>query len=279
LVTGTPTLLADGLVFAEGPRWSRDRLWFSDMHGEAVRTVDLRGRLEAVAELPGREPSGLGFLPDGTLLVVSMLEPEILRVEGQEVTVHADLSRLVKDRCNDMVVDSRGNAYVGTYPPVSDPRGVLVLVEPDGSARIVAEDVVFPNGCVIADDGRRLIVAESLGRRFSEFDIAGDGSLTGRRVFAECAPYGPDGICIDTEGALWAAMPLAHEFQRIARGGEILERISMGERLAIACTLGGPELRTLFLLTAEQLPGESIKGTHDATIHIVEVDIPGTGSP
>jgi sugar lactone lactonase YvrE len=249
------------------------------MHGEAVRTVDIGGRLETVAELPGREPSGLGFLPEGALLVVSMLEPQILRVEGQDVNVHADLSSLVNDRCNDMVVDGRGNAYVGTFPPVSDPRGVLVLVEPDGSARIVAEDVVFPNGCVVADEGRSLIVAESLGRRFTKFDIAADGSLTDRRVFAECAPYGPDGICIDAEGALWAAMPLAHEFQRIAPGGEILERIPMGERLAIACTLGGSELRTLFLLTSMQLPGESIKGTHDATIHIVEVDIPGTGSP
>ena len=278
-MTRTPTLLADGLVFAEGPRWRRERLWFSDMHGEAIRTVDLGGRLETVVELPGREPSGLGFLPDGALLVVSMLEPEILRVEGRDVTVHADLSPFVKDRCNDMVVDGRGNAYVGSFPPVSDPKGVLVLVRPDGSARVVAEDVVFPNGSVVADEGRRLIVAESLGRRFTEFDIATDGSLTGRRVFAECAPYGPDGICIDTEGALWAAMPLAHEFQRIARGGEVLERIPMGERLAIACALGGPELRTLFLLTSAQLPGESIKGTHDATIHIVEVDVPGTGSP
>jgi sugar lactone lactonase YvrE len=132
---------------------------------------------------------------------------------------------------------------------------------------------------MVADDGRRLIVAESLGRRFTEFDIELDGSLTGRRVFAECAPYGPDGICIDVEGALWAAMPLAHEFQRIGLGGEILDRIPMGDRLAIACTLGGPDMCTLFLLTSKELPGESIKGTHDATIHVVDVDVVGTGSP
>jgi sugar lactone lactonase YvrE len=278
-VTGTPKLLADGLVFAEGPRWRGERLWFSDMHGEAVRTVDLNGRVETMAELPGREPSGLGFLPDGTPLVVSMLEPEILRLDSHAVTVHASLGALVSDRCNDMVVDGRGNAYVGTFPPVSNPQGVLVLVRPDGSARIVAEDVVFPNGCVVTNDGRRLIVAESLGRRFTEFDLAEDGSLVGRRLFAECAPYGPDGICLDVEEALWAAMPLAHEFQRIARGGAVLERLPMGERFAIACALGGPDLRTLFLLTSTALPGESIKGTHDATIHTVEVDIPGTGSP
>ena len=279
VVARAPELLVDELVFAEGPRWRGDQLWFSDMHGEAVRTVDLSGRLETVVELPGREPSGLGFLPDGTLLVVSMLEPEILRVDGRDVSVHADLSTLVGDRCNDMVVDRHGNAYVGTFPPVSDPQGVLVLVGPDGAARIVAEDVAFPNGCVVADDGRRLIVAESLGRRFTEFEITPDGSLTGRRVYVDCAPYGPDGICIDTERALWAAMPLAHEFQRIAPGGEVLDRIPMGDRLAIACTLGGPELRTLFLLTSKELPGESIKSTRDAAIHIVDVRVPGTGSP
>ena len=278
-MAGSPELLVEGLVFAEVRAWRGDRLWFSDMHGEAVRTLDLSGRVETVVELPGREPSGLGFLPDGALLVVSMLEPEILRVDGHEVSVHADLRSLVSDRCNDMVVDARGNAYVGTFPPISDPRGVLVLVTPNGSARIVAEDLAFPNGCVVADDGRRLIVVESLGRRFTEFDISPDGSLAGRRVFADCAPFGPDGICLDDDGAVWAAMTLAHEFQRIAPGGEVLDRIPMGERLAIACTLGGPELRTLFLLTSKELPGEGIKGTHEATIHIVDVEVAGTGSP
>jgi sugar lactone lactonase YvrE len=220
-----PELLVEGLVFAEGPRWRGDRLWFSDMHGEAVRTVDRSGRLETVVELPGREPSGLGFLPDGTLLVVSMLEPEILRVAGGVASVHADLSGLVGDRCNDMVVDGEGNAYVGTFPSIADPKGVIVHVAPDGSSRIAADDLAFPNGSVVSDNGATLIVAESLGRRFTQFQIASDGSLTDRRVFAECAPYGPDGICLDADGAIWAAMPLAHEFQRVAPGGEVLDRI------------------------------------------------------
>jgi sugar lactone lactonase YvrE len=278
-MSNAPDLLIDGLVFGEGPRWRGDRLWFSDMHDEAVHTVDLSGRLETVVALPGREPSGLGFLPDGSLLVVSMLDRKILRVLDGEVAVHADLSALVSDRCNDMVVDDHGRAYVGTYPPPSDPQGVLVVVEPDGTARIAADGMAFPNGSVFADDGRRLIVAESLGRRFSEFDVQPDGSLINRRVYADCAPYGPDGICIDAEGALWAAMPLAHEFHRVAPGGEVLDRISMGDRLAIACTLGGREMRSLFLLTSTQLPGDGIKGTHDAAVHVVEVDVPGTGSP
>jgi sugar lactone lactonase YvrE len=278
-VSATPQLLADGFVFLEGPRWRGDHLWFSDMHGEAVHTVDLSGKVETVVALPGREPSGLGFLPDGSLLIVSMLEPEILRWDGHEVRVHANLSGLVHDRCNDMVVDARGNAYAGTYPAPPDFDGVLVLVEPDGSARIAATDVKFPNGTVITDEGRTMILAESTGRRLTGFTIEPDGSLVDREELASCGADAPDGICLDVDGAIWAAFPLPHEFRRIAPGGEVLDRIPMGDRLAIACTLGGPEMRTLFLLTALQLPGESIRGTRDAAIHIVEVDAPGTGSP
>jgi sugar lactone lactonase YvrE len=278
-MTGPPRLLVDGLVFGEGPRWRGDRLWFSDMHGEGVFTVDLDGRLQRVVALPGREPSGLGFLPDGSMLIVSMREPEILRWDGDEVTVHADLSGLVSDRCNDMVVDARGNAYVGTYPSPPDFQGVVVHVAADGSARIAAERVRFPNGSVIADDGRTLLVAESLGRRITRFTIGDDGSLSERDVYASCTPNTPDGICLDVDGAIWAGYPLGHEFHRVAPGGEVLDRIAMGERLAIACTLGGPDLRTLFLLSSLHLPGDDIVGTTTATVHVVDVDVPGTGSP
>jgi sugar lactone lactonase YvrE len=274
-----PTLLADGLVFGEGPRWRGDRLWFSDMHGEAVHTVDLDGRLDTVVELPGRRPSGLGFLPDGSLVVVSMLEREILRWDGDRIAVHADLRVLVPDGCNDMVVDARGNAYVGSFPPASDPAGVLVLVRPDGSAEIAADGLSFPNGCVIADGGRTLIVAESLGRRFTRFTIADDATLSDRTVFADVAPRGPDGICLDTDGGVWAAMTLAREFVRVAPGGEIVETVAIDGRLAIACALGGPDLRTLFLLTALEHAPDALRGTRDATIHVVEVDVPGAGSP
>src|SRR5512144_325056 len=197
----TPTRLVDGLVFGEGPRWRDDRLWFSDMHGEAVHTVDLDGHLETVVQVRGRRPSGLGFLPDGSLLIVSMLEREILRWDGADLSVHADLSPLVPDGLNDMVVDAGGNAYVGSFPPATDPAGVLVLVRPDGAAEIAARDLSFPNGSVIGDGGGALIVAESLGRRFSRFAIADDGTLSDRAVFADVAPRGPDGICVDAEGA------------------------------------------------------------------------------
>jgi len=274
-----PRRLLDGLVFAEGPRWRGDRLWFSDMHGEAVCTVDLAGRQETIVELPGRRPSGLGFLPDGTPLVVSMGEPEVLRIDGGVASRHADLRPLVDHECNDMVVDAQGNAYVGSYPAsIEHPEGPIVLVRPDGTAEVAADGLAFPNGCVITPDGR-LLVNESLGRRITEFTIAPDGTLHDRRLFADVAPAGPDGLCLDVDGAVWAAMTLAREFRRIAPGGEVLDTVAVDGRLAIACTLGGPEMRTLFLLTALEHSAAALAGTRAATIHVLDVDVPGTGSP
>ena len=274
-----PELLTSGLVFGEGPRWRDDRLWFSDMHGEAVWTVDLSGKRELVVELPGRRPSGLGFLPGGDLLIVSMLEREILRWNGSTVAVHADLSPLIPDPCNDMVVDGEGRAYVGSFPPPSSPDGSIILVEPDGSARVAAENVTFPNGTVITPDGAVLIVAESLGRRLTAFDISDGGSLTNRRVYADCPGRGPDGICLDEEGAVWAAMPLAGEFQRILAGGAVADTIPVEGRMAIACALGGPGRRTLFLLSATDHSPEALKGTREARIDVVRVRVGGAGIP
>lgn len=273
-----PKVLAGGFVFGEGPRWSGDRLWLSDMHGEAVWTVDLFGQRELVVELPGRRPSGLGFLPDGDLLIVSMLEPQVLRWNGSELRVHAELSDCVTTGCNDMVVNGDGRAYVGSFPSPSSPKGPIVLVEPDGTARVVAEDVVFPNGSVITPDNV-LIVAESLGRCLTAFDISSDGSLSHRRSYADCPGRGPDGICLDREGAIWAAMPLAREFQRILPGGAVTASISVDGRMAIACALGGPERKTLFLLSANDHAPEALQGTHDGRIDIVRVAVGGTGIP
>jgi sugar lactone lactonase YvrE len=272
-------LLAEGLVFGEGPRWRDDRLWFSDMHGEAVWTVDLSGDREQVASLKGRKPSGLGFLPDGDLLIVSMLDRQILRWSKGALSLHADLSELVPDGLNDMVVDSHGRAYVGSFPPPAQPDGVIVLVEPDGSSRIVAREVVFPNGSVITPDGKTLIVAESLGRRFTSFDLDEDGSLTNRAVYADAPGLGPDGICLDEEGSIWAAMPLARSFQRFEPGGHVTEVLAIDDRMAIACALGGPDRRTLFLLTALEHAPSKLAGTLDATIHIAHVPVAGAGLP
>lgn len=272
-------MLASGFVFAEGPRWHGDKLWLSDMHGESVWTVDLSGQRELVVELPGRRPSGLGFLPNGDLLIVSMLERQILRWDGSELDVHADVADHIRTGCNDMVVDSDGRAYVGSFPPPSSPDGQIVLVEPDGTARLAADDVVFPNGTVITPDGTKLIVAESLGRRLTEFNISPDGSLTDRRTYADCPGRGPDGICLDAEGAVWAAMPLARQFQRILPGGAVASSISVEERMAIACALGGPDRTTLFLLTANDHAPEALRGTRDSQVHIVTVPVAGAGLP
>jgi sugar lactone lactonase YvrE len=274
-----PELLTSGLVFGEGPRWWNDRLWFSDMHGEAVWTIDLAGHRELVVELPGRRPSGLGFLPDGDLLIVSMLEREILRWNQSEITLHADISDLIADACNDMVVSSDGRAYVGSFPPPASPTGSIVLVEPDGTHRTVAKDMIIPNGTVITPDGKTLIVAESLGRRLTAFAIASDGSLTHRRVYADCPERGPDGICLDEEGAIWTSMPLARVFERILPGGEVTHSISVEGRMAIACALGGPDRRTLFLLSANDHSPEALRGTRDGRIDIVRVSVAGAGIP
>jgi len=274
-----PQLLTDDLVFGEGPRWREGLLWFSDMHGESVWTVDLSGNRTKVVDLPGRRPSGLGFLPNGDLLIVSMLEAEILRWDRTDLSTYADLTSLFVDGCNDMVVDQHGRAYVGSFPSVTPPGGRVVAVDPDGSARIVAEEVVIPNGSVITPGGTTLIVAESLGRRLTAFDIEHNGDLSNRRVYAECPNRGPDGICLDEEGAVWAAMPLAREFQRIMPGGEVVDSVSIDGRMGIACTLGGVDRKTLFLLTAMDHDPVALTGTREGQIHTMTVAVPGAGIP
>lgn len=266
-----PKLLIDDLVFGEGPRWHDDQLWFSDMHGEKVHTVALDGHLETVVELPGQRPSGLGFLPDGSLLLTSMLEGKVYRLRDGEVTTHADLSGFVELGINDMIVLPSGRAYVGSFPK-PPATGPVMLVEPDGTARVVADDLQFPNGMVLTAEGT-LVVAESLGKRLTEFDLEADGSLSNRRVFGEIAPYTPDGIAIDAEGAIWAATTMSHAFVRFGRGGEVLQVVELGERFTIACALGGPDGRTLFMVSADTYAPDR-HGVREGTIHVVEVDVP-----
>jgi sugar lactone lactonase YvrE len=274
----TPKLLTGDLGFGEGPRWCDGVLWFSDMHGESVWTVDLSGRRTKVLDVSGRRPSGLGFLPNGDLLIVSILEAELLRWDGTDLTTYADLTPFFAKGCNDMVVDMTGRAYVGSFPDVGGPVGRLVAVDPDGSPRVVADEIVIPNGSVIGPDGT-FIVAESLGRRLTAFDIEQNGDLSNRRVYAECPNRGPDGICLDQDGAVWAAMPLAREFQRIMPGGEVVDSVSVDDRMAIACALGGPDRKTLFLLTARDHDPAALAGTREAQIHTITVAVPGAGIP
>src|SRR6185312_8226066 len=224
--------------------------------------------------LTGHAPSGLGFRPDGSLLIASTENRQVLHYDGETVSTLADLSDLVPADLGDMVVDSRGRAYVGSQ---ARDVGVIVRVEVDGEAAVVAEDLDFPNGMVITPDGNTLIVAESTGRRLTAFAV--DESLSNRRVFADGLDGPPDGICLDAEGGVWTSMTLANRFDRIVEGGPVTDRIDIGDRIAIACTLGGPERRTLFMLSSTSAYPQRLVGTKLSRLDATTVDVPGAGLP
>lgn len=278
-----PSILLDGLVFPECPRWHDGKLWLSDMQGQKVLTVDLEGCSQVVASVPQR-PAGLGFLPDGRLLVVSMANRLLLRLDTDGLRPLADLSSLVTGDLNDMVVDAEGRAYIGNFgfdlfagaPPKETN---LVVVTPDGRTNVVADGLKFPNGMVISPDGRTLIVAETFGNRLTAFDIAEDGSLSGRRVFAELEGVTPDGICLDVEGAVWVSSPSTSEFLRVTEGGTVTDRIPVPGKGAFACMLGGDDRRTLFLCTAQTTEQDLAEGKSAGWIETVRVEVPGAGRP
>ena len=273
-----PEPLAKGFCFGEGPRWFEGLLWFSDMLGEAVHTVDMRGSLTTLP-LPGHFPSGLGFRPDGSLLIASTEDRQVLRYDGETVVTISDLAHVSPANLGDMVVDDAGRAYIGCQ---ARSGGVIIRLDPDDSATVVAGDLDFPNGMVITEDRRTLIVAESTGRRLSAFTIGGPddpGGLGDRRIFADGLDGPPDGIALDTEGGVWTAMTLAHQFERITEGGVVTDRIDMGERVAIACTLGGPGRRMLFLLSSTDAYPQRLAGTRLSRLDAATVDSPGAGLP
>ena len=278
----TLKVLIDGLAFAEGPRWRDGRLFFSDMHAHQVLAVDMAGKREVICEVPAR-PSGLGWLPDGRMLVVSMTDRKLMRLDRDGLKLAADLSKLAPFDCNDMVVDARGRAYVGNFGfdlhAGETPRGTtLVMVAPDGAARIVAEELMFPNGMVITPDAKTLIVGETFGARLTAFDIGADGSLTNRRVWAELGTSPPDGICLDAENAIWVACPTMSEVIRVKQGGEVAERIKV-ETDAFACMLGGAGGRTLFVATAPNSDPEKCRATRGGRIETTQVEVPRAGLP
>jgi sugar lactone lactonase YvrE len=273
----TPELLASGFTFGEGPRWHGGVLWFSDMLGAAVHTADLEGFVTTI-RLPGHAPSGLGFRPDGTLLIASTKCRQVLAYDGDAVTVTvvAELSDVAPADLGDMVIDDSGRAYVGSQ---AAERGLIARADPDGSVTVVADGLDFPNGMVITQDRTTLIVAESLGRRLTAFDIAEDGSLHSRRTFADALDGFPDGITLDADGGVWVSMTLAHQFERIVEGGKVTDRIHMGDRAAIACTLGGPDGRTLFLVSCMKANPKLLAGTRSSRVDVVTVETPHAGLP
>jgi sugar lactone lactonase YvrE len=289
----TTRVLADGIYFGEGPRWRDGRLWFSDFYAHAVKSVSLAGDLRTEFEIDD-QPSGLGWMPDGSMLIVSMTKQQVLRraTEGK-ITVHADLNHIAAFHCNDMVVDAAGGAYVGNFGLNLDAeieaRGVpsvladhasakLAYVAPDGQTRVAAEDMHFPNGAVITPDGKTLIVGETLAGQLTAFDIGTGGDLSNRRVWATTSPRIPDGIALDADGAIWIANPTAPECVRFAEGGEVLEVIDTGAP-CYACMLGGDDGRTLFMLTASSSNSHEAAASPTGRILVATVDSPHAGRP
>jgi sugar lactone lactonase YvrE len=276
-------ILLDGLCFGEGPRWHDGRLWFSDMHDYKVLAVDPGGNVEVIAKVPN-QPSGLGWLPDGRLLIVSMTDRKLLCLDdGGNLAEFADLSSLASFHCNDMVVDSRGRAYVGNFGfdflAGEEPGGAeLIMVTPEGEASVVAEDMKFPNGTVITPNGQTLIVGETWGGVLTAFDIATDGSLSGRRTWAQLEGAVPDGICLDEAGGIWVASPMSNEVLRVMEGGEVTDRLKV-ETQAFACMLGGSDRKTLFILTANSSDPEECKQTRSGRVEVADVEIAGAGLP
>lgn len=288
------TLVA-GMSFTECPRWREGRLWFSDFYTYRVYSIAEDGSdLKVEAEVPN-QPSGLGWLPDGRLLVVSMRDARLLRREADgTLAVHAELKGHVTGHPNDMVVDAQGRAYIGNFgfdlmggAPIE--TAAILRVDPDGSVTSVADDLWFPNGSVITPDNE-LIVNETLGNRVSAFDIAADGSLGNRRTWAKFADLpadrdltaalggqivmAPDGNCIDAEGALWIADAIGGRALRVRRGGEILDEIRPGTGV-FACGLGGADKKTLYLCAAPDFYEHARKVATEGQILAVRVDVPG----
>ncbi|MDP6255660.1 MAG: SMP-30/gluconolactonase/LRE family protein [Alphaproteobacteria bacterium] len=275
-------ILLEDLTFPEGPRWHEGRLWFSDFYAHEVIAVDMAGQRETIVKVPG-QPSGLGWTPEGRLLVVSMTDRRLLRLDPDGLVEVADLSALANYHCNDMVVDGDGGAYVGNFGFNSHDGSEfkaadLIRVDPDGGVSVAAEGLAFPNGSVITPDGDTLIVGETRGNILSAWDRAPDGGLSNRRVWANLGGGFPDGICLDANGAIWVADPRNKETIRVLEGGVVTDRISTGEMGSFACMLGGSERRTLFICTCLQ-SGPDTAALRSGRIETVEVKVPGAGWP
>ena len=284
-------ILREGLDFGEGPRWRDGRLWFSDFYRHAVYTLDESGQDEQqVLAVPG-QPSGLGWLPDGSLLVVSMLDRKVLKLipGGSEAQEYADLSGLADYHANDLVTDAEGGAYVGNFGydlhedirtreiPVilaDEVTGVtrLARIAPHGSVSSAAEGMRFPNGMVLIDEGRTLVVAETTGLRLTAFDVTADGGLSNRRVWASTAEQmvAPDGICADPQGGVWVSAALGNAVVRYAEGGEVTGMVETSQ-IAYACALGGDDGRTLFVMTAPSSDPHEVDGQRLGRIEVATV--------
>jgi sugar lactone lactonase YvrE len=281
---GPIQLFASGFVFAEAPRWHDGSLWLSDVHAHCVIRLDDRGSELDRFTFDDRV-SGLGFLPNGDALVVSMTDRLLLRFRADHRSVHADLHDLCDGFLNDMCVDRLGRAYVNARNiggGAAGPRDAILLVQPDGRSSGAADAMQSPNGSVVTDDGSTFIVAETSRARLTAFTIEADGSLTDRRVFASVPGRYPDGICIDAEGAIWFGSPLTEEYVRVREGGEIVATVPTPGSWAIACDLGGHDGHTLFCVTGHNSianldrvrPDRNLDRTSDADGSVSTLTVP-----
>ena len=276
-------VLVDNLGFLEAPRWHDGELWFSDFYSRWVCSVDESGKLTRHVYVPG-QPSGLGFLEDGTLVIVSTHEGQILHWAGGERVVAADIGDQYRGGLNDMIVDTSGRAYVSTFPPpvigqghmdlTTPPSLPIFLVDPSGAVKVVADDLRIANGMAISADGGTLIVAETLGNRLLAYDIQPDGALANRRVFAELDHRQPDGICLDADGNVWVGSFSTSEFLLVAEGGDVVRTIETPGRWAVACALGGSDGLSLFGLTTQVTIEEYLAGRGEGAVVTYRVDTP-----
>jgi len=281
-----PQTLMTGLAFGESPRWHDDRLWFSDWVAHEIIAVDLDGTSEVIVRVPFPSfPFSIDWLPDGRLLIASASDRPLLRREPDgSLVAHADTTSLSARGWNEIVADGRGNAYINTagfdllagdeFAP-----GIVALVTPDGSARHAADGVAFPNGMAVTPDNSTLIVAESYGKKLTAFDIAADGGLSNRHVWADLGDGVPDGICLDAEGAVWYADVPNERCVRVREGGEVVRTIDL-DRGCFACTLGGVDGRTLFMIATEwRGPANMTDGRRTGQVLTVEASAPGASWP
>jgi sugar lactone lactonase YvrE len=275
-----------GLKFTESPRWHNGKLWFLDIHDKRIKTVDLTGSVATVMELPFI-PNSFGLTPQGMFVVGDAFQRRIYRQTEAGLQDVADISALTEFCLSDGIVDAKGRLYVGDigynfFDPAAKPveTCVIVLVGPDGRASVVADKLFFPNGMVITPDGRTLIVGETIGHRLTAFDIQEDGSLGNRRIWAQLpSSVGPDGICLDAEGAVWCANPEGQDsVVRVREGGEITDRIKVDTH-AYAVMLGGPERRHLFICASGSHDPAEIQRNPSASFQVAEVGVPGAGIP
>ena len=275
--------LADGFVYPEGPRWKDGQLWFSDQHDGIVYCLDVNGTTVDQFMVPGN-PSGIGWLPSGELLVVSMENHQLLKRRGSNLQLVADLSEFHPGDSNDMVVDKYGRAYIGNIGFNFNAGDEIcatnvVMVSPLGELIVAATDMICPNGSVITEDGKTLIIAESLANKLTAFDVAENGTLSGRRIYATVEGHVPDGIALDSEGCIWAASPYTQSVIRIAEGGDIVDVVNIENGSPYACALGGDDRRTLYVCVAPDHAPEITLKKRSGRIDYTQITVAGTGWP